>query len=340
MRNCSWIEIRGINITGGEGGIYASFRTTPCNDVVIDDVEIYDCGLACIITQLDYYNFEISNSLFYDVVDNKTDYGPIPGDGENHECIHNHHLYLNGWNMTVTNSIFHSSDGGSMLTIGGACNFDADADPVGFTHLIHVYNNTFDGNGCVATFTEQTTGDQRWNAIDFFNRAVTPAFCESATPAGYARNFKNVEFRNNLLLGGNMNNSAIGDSQFFTHGIAEVIQDPSDTGDAAICNHWPWNASCSTSRGTFGYLNFSNNTAETETLNTEHQASATSYGEYANNNDDCTDCAVRLNNRHDYTPSGSPTEICGQGDTTYAPTVDYNGNTRGNPPDIGAIECP
>lgn len=324
-RDCSHITIQDMEMTGGEGGFWGNSSQEPCHDVIIDNMEIHDFGLAGITWQVDYWNLTISNSLLYDVVDD------ISKHDQNHTCVHNHSAYLNGYNLTLFNNIFHSSDGGSTLTFGGVCNFTTGAqDPPNFTHLAHVYNNTFDGNGCVLTYIEPG-GDLRYNAVDFWNRATgSGGFC--ADIGGDPRNFKNVEFENNLFLNGQTAQWTTYDSQFISNTNAESVQPPGTT-----CSHWPWAAGCSTSRGVPGYLNINNNTSETRALNTEHQANT---DEYLNNNDDCTDCAVANESTHNYTPFGSPTDICDQGDATNAPATDYNGTARGNPPDIGAIECP
>ena len=335
MKDCSFIRFEDMEMTGGGSGLYGNSVQNICHDIIIDNMEIHDFGISGIHWQIDYYNLTVKNSLLYDVVDDITRYEQPPtGDAadDNHACVHNHSLYLNGYNITLENNILHSSEGGSMLSFGGMCGFTAAEDPPNFSFLAKVYNNTFDGNGCVATYREEGgTGDRRFNAIDFWNRAMGGGgFC--ADVGGFPRNFKNVEFKNNLFLNGQTNQWNGTDPQFISNTNAETVQAPGQN-----CSHWPWADGCSTALGGSGYLRVNNNTAETRTLNSAHQANA---DEYLNNNDDCTDCAVVNESTHDYTPTGSPTDICGQGDNAVAPAFDFNGTARGNPPDIGAIECP
>jgi len=233
-----------------------------------------------------------------------------------------------GYNINVTNTVLHSSGGGSMLTVGGMCS-SGTRDPVGFTHQIHAVNNTFDGNGCVVTYTEPS-GDKRFNSIDFWNRAFTPKHC--ADEGGTPRNFKNVIFENNLMLGGQTATWRGEQPQFVGNTNSESIQNPPE------CKHWPWwSDSCeNATNGDAGYLIFNNNVAETRALNPQHQQWA---DEYKNNCDECDGINVANKSEHDYKPTAGSIALIGKGSTNNAPGHDILGNPR--PPgsvDVGAFQ--
>jgi hypothetical protein len=292
------------------------------HDIIFRGMKLHDCGFACIQNKGTYYNITIDSNFIYDTKDNSKHTG-------SHVCTHNHNLYLMGYNLTVTNNVLHSSNGGSMMTVGGFCSLSGNQDPVNFTHTIHATNNTFDGNGCDANYVEPD-GSKRYNSIDFWNRQFTPQHCTDI--GGIPRNFKNVRFQNNLMLNGQTANSGSEQSHFVSNTVVDKIVNPPN------CTHWPWwSSSCvSGTRGDVGYLEFINNAAEVRAQNSTHQQWTT---KYTDNCDECVDINVLNESGQDYRPTEKSTALIGKGLAAGAPAYDILGKPRAlGSIDIGAFQ--
>ena len=322
----SHIEIRDIELKRGKSGI--EFYAGRVNSfITLKNLKMYDFTFVAISTQITDRDITIDGTLSYDIWDD-SNYD------QNHTCVHQHNMYLNGYNLTVTNNVLHSSNGGTALTVGGFCNIDGvEQDPAGFTHTIHAVNNTFDGNGCVATYTEPG-GDRRFSTIDFYNRTLHSGdYCSNITGGAKKRNFKNVAFENNLFLGGQ---TAIAPTGQPAHAAgyqnAETILVPPS------CLDHPWrSASCQTATlGSAGYLIYKNNVAETYTQNPTYQGWTS---EYANNCDQCSGINVTNKTQHDYRPTANSTALIGKGSAQNAPSYDFLGRIRpAGSVDVGAYQ--
>lgn len=319
--NCSYIALEDLVITRMRAGIWESGNDlgSTCHHVRIKGNKIYNHGFSGVRTGLSSHHWEFDSNEIYDIRETLSQ-------DRNHQCAHNHSIYLNGHTHTVVNNVMHSSMGGSVLTLGGWCSQTA-ADPGDFEFGYMVVNNTVDGNGCQ---TQGTVGygDKRYNPIDFWNRAFTSGNCP------VARNFKDVTIENNLFLNGEPTPSGSQPSQFLTTNLAgTIVSDPK-------CQHYPWHdrAACENStNGDAGYLRVNNNVAEIYVQNPTYQAWS---DEYNGNCDQCSNIGVANEANNQYTPQANSTALLNKGSKANAPAYDINGNPRqvADGVDIGAYE--
>ena len=326
--NDYWV-IDGFEIIRGDRGVN-SYQNRPSTHIVLRNLKIHDIGFSGIYSGILDHDWTVDRNLIYDI------WGDSSWDANN-TCVHEHGWYANGYNLTLTNTVMHTSEGGTIITVGGFCEADgSQADPPEFSHTLWMINNTIDGDGCVVSYTEPG-GDKRYNTMDFYNRTLHSGnYCatQSGFPNAIPRNFKNVLIANNLFLRGQTGTWTNGESaQSVGYQNAEGIVTPPS------CLDNPWqSASCeSTAKGTAGYLRFDNNVSQDNYVqNPTHQGYT---DEYSSNCDQCGGIALEDQTSHDYRPTASSTALIGKGTSTNAPQVDFFGNARASGAiDIGAIQ--
>jgi hypothetical protein len=326
FENSSHIQIDGFELKRGKSGI--EFYAGRVNSfITLKNLKMHDFSFVAISTQITDHDITIDSTLSYDIWDDSRR-------DQNHTCVHQHNMYLNGYNLTVVNNVLHSSWGGSALTVGGFCNIDGlEEDPVGFTHTIHASNNTFDGNGCVATYQEPN-GDKRFNTIDLWNRTLHSGdYCSNISGGAKKRNFKNVAFENNLFLNGQTAAATNGEQ---AHAVGNTNTETVVTPPSCLDFPW-WSSSCESSAlGSAGYLRFNHNVAETFTQNPTHQGWA---DEYDNNCDECIGINLVNAAERDYRPTADSTALIGKGSPLSAPSYDILGKPRPQGSiDVGAYQ--
>jgi hypothetical protein len=323
MDSCSYIEFHDLEVKNNQVGFLATTSQTPCHHVTFKGNKMHNHALAAVNMQMTTHDYTFDSNVIYDSVDDL-------GYSADHRCSHNHNLYLNGYNITLQNNVLYNSQGGTSVTIGGFCSTNGNADPPGFTHTVHAYNNTFDGNGCVVDYTEPG-GDKRYNTNDFWNRALGGGnFCNTNFGGAAPRNFKNVRMANNLFINGQTATWGGRVPHAWGNTNAESIQSPPS------CDHWPWATGCSTANGDPGYLEFFNNVAVTNVQEPTHRQWADAY---VDNCDGCTGINLTNEAQNDYRPTSGSTDLIGKGSPSYAPPYDFLGRMR--PPgsvDVGAYQ--
>lgn len=328
-------EIDGFELTRADRGIQ-SYQARPSTNITLKNLKIHDIGFSGVYSGILDHDWSGDALLIYDIWSDS-------GWDANNTCVHEHGWYMNGYNITLTNSVLHSSDGGTIITFGGFCDVDGDVstDNDNFTHSYKLVNNTIDGNGCVVTYTEPL-GDLRYNTTDFYNRTLNSGnYCSGLNPTSFpnarGRNYKNIITQNNLFLNGQTASYFGEPAHSYGNTNSESVTTPPS------CYDFPWySTSCVGSNGDVGTIELYNNvSADNYVLNPTHQGYVTGStgGVYSNNTSNAGEQNLTDEANNDYTPTASSTDLCGQGRSVDLPATDFNGNAR-TQADIGAIACP